>query len=46
MRVPNGGEDDRRIASTGRYWSVNGGELCGNYHELQDMVRSVVLTDG
>ncbi|MEP3439712.1 MAG: hypothetical protein ABJN75_23420 [Hoeflea sp.] len=46
MRVCNGGGGYRLIASAVRHRSLDGGELCGHHHELQDMVRSVVLADG
>lgn len=45
MRVLKCSDTYRLIASAGRYRDADGGELIGYYHEFQDMVRSVVLTE-
>lgn len=47
MRVHNGKGGFRLIAAAGRFRSGSGNrnELIGYYHEFQDMVRSVVLTE-
>lgn len=45
MRVQDGMGGYRLVASAGCYRPDNGGELIGYFHEYQELVRSVILTE-